>query len=182
MGQRRPGMREPDPVAFRRCRVHQSYEIGSIPTPAPEAGQSREPRLHLLARFGGRSQNAAPGEPPPRRAAQGRRCARPRRWRPGRERYRSTPASPAAPATRRRSRRPPAAASAARPLPRGRCAPPGAVPRDQPRQAAPARRSAARSAAAQALFPPWPSRAPLRTTARRRRLRATSGEAGRWEP
>lgn len=56
-------MRQSGPVAFRRRRVHESYEIGSIPTPAPEAGQGRERQLHLLVRFGGRSQNAAPGEP-----------------------------------------------------------------------------------------------------------------------
>lgn len=37
-----PGVSEPGPVALRRRRVHESYEIGSTPTPAPEAAEGRE--------------------------------------------------------------------------------------------------------------------------------------------
>lgn len=57
-----PGMCEPDPVAFGGRRVHESYEIGSIPTAAPEAAEGREGSFRLPARSGGRSQTAAPGE------------------------------------------------------------------------------------------------------------------------
>lgn len=127
-----PGTHEPGPVAFRRRRVHESYEIGSIPTPAPEAAEGREREFHLLARSGAAASRRPPASPSPRPAARGPGCARRRRRRTGRERSRPTPASRAVRAARPRCPRPPAATCAPPPPPRGRCARPCAVPRDLP--------------------------------------------------
>ena len=46
-------MCQPGPVTFRRRSVHEPHEIGSIPTPAPEAGESRKGRLDVPYSFGG---------------------------------------------------------------------------------------------------------------------------------
>lgn len=61
---RRLGARasKPDPVALRRHRVHEAYEIGGAPI-APHGRQSRQRGFHLAPRLGGRNQTAAPCGP-----------------------------------------------------------------------------------------------------------------------